>query len=725
VIYIYRKGQFALLAALFIALMLVVVVFNVYQTRIYYRRFSGKKYAEIVKAISSDFRRVVTRALAMATHEYSITNDFATARLHAQQFVSNWIKTIMYVYEDYGPQIKVVIKKIRYSQWDIDNLVKGYWYVPSSISAAYAVLSLNLTKVGFYGWRQSVRVALEMRIDPSSFINTQYLGVNVTMFNISLRIDMEKPFINLREDQIRILYQDPRNWGWYNATILKLIYHGNGTYTVIITPQVPLLNGRARVHVLLEDDRQITVEGYNWNYIDYIIQDNACLKDEYGNIVRCVAPYKSYVLEVLQNGTFYWYYDWKLPNHASIPLPPLPPIPIKQFRVWISEHGPDSDLVMVPIQFERWDNNFQVFKGLANLYRRFSDYHKLVFQVNFTDSRRKKVRIGWISDIDAQPYPIRVKLNYSGDYIVAYNGYYYLQLVASEGKSYAIDWSISLISPDPLGGYYSVEYMLGGYDVLRTSCGWWWIPRKLAGGTWYNYSGAVRGFAFRHSRRTIEVVENTSCTDLGYIIHTDEMENNMVVTLPYAAHYVMLRINYTYLKDIVVSNHYINLITMISGSANDTNSPKRLWYWYYTDDPDGEFTIGQYSSSYHRHINDDDFGGNETLYCGQSRKRVNDVNEEFVHTIYMNPDFYSLLNKKGERALVIWTSADYARRVEELLVSRFISSSPIAISAGEQYFFKVALFTFAGDITRDDLKLYGLMFYNESYIPSIEDIILP
>ena len=113
------------------------------------------------------------------------------------------------------------------------------------------------------------------------------------------------------------------------------------------------------------------------------------------------------------------------------------------------------------------------------------------------------------------------------------------------------------------------------------------------------------------------------------------------------------------------------------------------------------------------------------MYCGQSRKRVNDVNEEFVHTIYMNPDFYSLLNKKGERALVIWTSADYARRVEELLVSRFISSSPIAISAGEQYFFKVALFTFAGDITRDDLKLYGLMFYNESYIPSIEDIILP
>lgn len=196
-----------------------------------------------------------------------------------------------------------------------------------------------------------------------------------------------------------------------------------------------------------------------------------------------------YTLESGIGGDWYWNGEkLNVTSEGETPImPPFPPIPIKQFRVNVTETGVGSSYVISPCQYEIWDKKtwhnqtINVPRGLADLSTIFNASNRLVFQVKFPqlDISQQKVKIYWLDDLDVEPYQGPSDLSYDPNFFVASTNKYRVEFIGvghTQSPAYPYDYYgvAALLMMDPTTGLcfgpwnlhsFGIHYW-GGYRML-------------------------------------------------------------------------------------------------------------------------------------------------------------------------------------------------------------------------------------------------------------------
>ncbi len=284
-----RRGQFLIITSLLMAIILASVIAYVYNSQTFYLHFRYEPINEIIESVTADFKRALAYILANATHTYlnesngpNARHNFTIGRLYAYEFLSKWKIYTIYAYKNIGLQVDFEIPNKTIVLHDrirnITNLVKCYWYYPESLSMAYAMLKLNITKYSFYGWKANITVGLRAWIIESSFKSDR--DSNKTSFKIRVMYDNNTQYPWLYEKgNITIYYPDPVRYGeWRKANIINVQYLGNSVYNITIQPYLKLFQGAehsvAPLKVILKDERGIIVQLYSYKWIQLKIKRN-------------------------------------------------------------------------------------------------------------------------------------------------------------------------------------------------------------------------------------------------------------------------------------------------------------------------------------------------------------------------------------------------------------------------------------------------------------------
>lgn len=262
-------------------------------------------------------------------------------------------------------------------------------------------------------------------------------------------------------------------------------------------------------------------------------------------------------------------------NTASI-LPPMPPIPVKLFKVYVTEDGPGTNLVEAPSQVEVWNRDYSLPTGLfAEWGHRFKLGNKLVFEVGFEGAGvyQQHTKVKWESDVDVNPPVYRISISQAMPYQKVDNGgTYILQLLSQEGYGREIDWSFSVNYND-----YHAEYALHGvgWDYITVDdTQKAWIPHLLPAGNWTVIAGPIRAVAYRVSDRVEDPPSNR-------INATGPFHHESVILIPYKTKYwtVSMNVKWRQWQD----HAYMSSVGIISGSQSDLNKPSRVQSWAYYD----------------------------------------------------------------------------------------------------------------------------------------------
>jgi len=258
-----KRGQFVVSIALLIAIIAMTAALSVYFASMLHHRFRYKGYKEIISTINSDFKRALTNALSKATHDYvgvkpggeidleSLTYNYTLLRLSAQNFMDYWKQTVINSYSSMGLEMDLEYRnmflleerKENYSgigitipeRW-LYNLTTAYWFYPESISAIRANLSLNITGVGFYGFKTSELVYLILGIDIND-LKKQAQSGEINHLNVIVLKEGETPVHDLTTKNFMIRVFDLYTGSWRKVPIMGVSYYGDGYYTIYLPPQ--------------------------------------------------------------------------------------------------------------------------------------------------------------------------------------------------------------------------------------------------------------------------------------------------------------------------------------------------------------------------------------------------------------------------------------------------------------------------------------------------------
>jgi hypothetical protein len=187
-----KGGQFIVLVALIISIVVLSVVSLVMQTVNLRQSFRYEPYKEVTEDISASFRNALAFALANMTNYLNGSTDpnaLNKARADVYRYLSKWKQAALLAYADLGLQLdfttpldpdsgyvlqgeKVDSNGNLIPAWKIYNLTNVYWDKSMSCSASYATLSINLTEYGFYGWKKDILVAVNATLHPGQIQNS-------------------------------------------------------------------------------------------------------------------------------------------------------------------------------------------------------------------------------------------------------------------------------------------------------------------------------------------------------------------------------------------------------------------------------------------------------------------------------------------------------------------------------------------------------------------------
>ncbi|QOJ79465.1 hypothetical protein IG193_03115 [Infirmifilum lucidum] len=466
-----RRAQIVVTAILLIALYVISVLLMVYHVHTIFLKMRSPVAREIVASVTGDFQRALAAMLAVATRAYfnytrfsdlmerfsslgmSYYNrhNFTVARMVAKSFLEYWRQAVTKAYAEYGIQISYSIERLDVSKYlnrsrAVYNLMKGYWYLPSSGSYTYAKLKINLTALGLYNWESDVFAGLTVRVyrTPVRYSLPSDTSPGNVSITINVLFDRGEYYGNLlAKGWVEIYY--PERAGnvytgrWLRAVIRDVRYDGMGNYTITFEPYVEELQDPVTgeqyipVMVVVSDERGILVEASTYNYIGFRVQKNTPDTLYYyfkssstsSSISKPLeTPFEVYTLELTSNLSMYWL-GQKLPVQ-SVRLPPFPLMPMKQIRVNATRDGTLGSLTLIPVQYENWTVlnwhglSIRLPVGLSDPQMDFFAGTRfnttLVFQISFPgrDIRQQFVLLWWDDDLDANPVNFTTRIRYVG-----------------------------------------------------------------------------------------------------------------------------------------------------------------------------------------------------------------------------------------------------------------------------------------------------------------------
>jgi len=347
-----KKGQFSIIAALLVSIVLVTAIITTYSI---IRNNPLQERPQILGAID-EMNLAINRVLEFVVGYYGsilqVTGNITYAKSLAAEYLQSSMENIAYTHPQWSPSFQ-----INYSH------VSATWFNRTSSSEGVMNVTYSLRGMGISGIQYTASVGLEVTVNPS---NTTSVLVNVTR-------DGDTPYSTLSRN----------NFFFYNYSYTDLTWKLNNTGLTInsITStetysvyNITVPSGIDPSSYMLQvvDSRGIMVTASTFSHYTYTFDWNATGKE---NIYASLSE-DTLVVEVLQNGTLRWLgQNLQLTTAGK----PIPPIPVKAFHVNQTVNGINRE---VPFQIEDWGSNYQVPSGLTSNASVFGNRQMFVFLVN-------------------------------------------------------------------------------------------------------------------------------------------------------------------------------------------------------------------------------------------------------------------------------------------------------------------------------------------------------
>ncbi|MEM2405824.1 MAG: hypothetical protein QXR05_11880, partial [Candidatus Methanomethylicia archaeon] len=594
-----------------------------------------------------------------------------------------------------------------------------------------------------------------------------------TSFTFHVEKEYGEPVTTLSKENYN--FKDPNTLaGWaisfFNPTVKRwqrinqvdnVAYSAGGNYNVIFkSPWSQNIEFYDNYLILwIRDERGILVEAYSYYLISYEIKEQAIPKP-LSQSYQPPYPYQTYVFELKPDGKMLWFNS---SLKASGNMPPIPPVFVKQLRVFTTINGAYTKPPIyseAPYQVERWEAEasypypeFEAERERFGVHRSENGYtyeNRLVFMVNYTmsssifiDDTVQRVNITWIDDCDTPPATYYISITPEDIIVdskkipsaVISTNIYKLQIVSQSGFSHYVDWSVSFKN-----NIYHVEYQFHGVGYVRYDDGWW-EPHYLPSGDWTIVTGPVRAVCFRRNN-TVENSPDEEIIEEGYF------SNEMVILIPYNVKYWTLYANIVW-RHPLTDRRYFNLFSMISGTKSDYDgqSPSpRITSWAYLKSnnmiesgnygargytrefKDYSYWIAQYKSNF----------GSAIFLTDQTLKLIQELfrrpQSQYKDYISYSPQ---VTGSYSPDELLIFTSHDYDRRVSYVLPHcwwclfsecggrrRCSTDDTFSIMPDLSYSYKAAAWIYNGGFNEPNIY-YRMFIDSDNTNPVIQRIYVP
>ncbi|MDH5437300.1 MAG: hypothetical protein OEX76_00175 [Candidatus Bathyarchaeota archaeon] len=215
-----KQGQFIVIAALMISIMIVSIGAIMYGAVTYFRYERWEEYLAIIDNVKLGSHRLVEMSLA----SHTLTLDNATLKNNLDQWRSNITKA----YPGFG--LNLAYSNASGSQYVYDvniNYSCGlarYWYNETSFSVANVTFTLDITSVGLSGYEFTAIAFLRMRIlDVAWSSSDKDLSIYLTVEREGLT-----PVTNLKKSNFQV------EVAGYDSVDFTVTQYYSGTYDSFI-----------------------------------------------------------------------------------------------------------------------------------------------------------------------------------------------------------------------------------------------------------------------------------------------------------------------------------------------------------------------------------------------------------------------------------------------------------------------------------------------------------
>ena len=347
-----EKGQFSIIAALLISVVLVMAVMTTYSNI----RNNPLRETPHVLAAVEEVNFGVKQILGFSVGYYGAILQITGNTSYAREKTGSYLRSGLLYISDTHPDLNPCFE-LSQSEFGVN------WFSTTSYSYGRLTVIYNLTGLGISGMKYNATSILKVSVlesgDPSQ------AKVNVT-------IEGNEPLLTLGKENFKFYYYDYSVSRWELTTSDSApVVFSNGTYLIDFPPGI---NSTTAYSIQVVDHRGIMVTASSFTHYTYEFSWNQTL---YQGLT-----YDTLTVELLQNGTMRWLgrsLEFTTQTH------PIPPIPVKAFRLSVNadpSNRSDLEAKQVPFQIEDWASDYQLPLGLACNASVFGGRNMLVFLVN-------------------------------------------------------------------------------------------------------------------------------------------------------------------------------------------------------------------------------------------------------------------------------------------------------------------------------------------------------
>ena len=348
-----NKGQFSIIAALLVAIVLVTALITTYSL---VRNSPFNELPQVLGAVD-EINLALKRTLEFTIGYYGsilqVTGNVTYAKNLAANYLYSGLVYITRTHPDWSPSFL----------YNSSNLVTN-WFKPTSRSFGNLSVTYSLPRLGISNINYST----------SSELNVVFNSANATQTRITVTKEDGLPMLTLTPQDFSFYSYNYASLAWITVHPSSASAFGNGTYIVNIPSGVDY----TAYVVQITDPRGIIVTLSRLSYYTYTLTWNPSLYSTLNNDVI--------VVEALQNGSLRWLgQNLKLTTQGR----PLPPIPVRSFHINQTINSINRE---VPFQIEDWGSNYRVPLGISSNMSVFSSKNMLVFLMTH---KTTDVRIWW------------------------------------------------------------------------------------------------------------------------------------------------------------------------------------------------------------------------------------------------------------------------------------------------------------------------------------------
>jgi len=218
-----KKGQFIVIAALLISIMIISVSTVIYGTVTYYRQERWEEYVTIVDSIKTASSNLLQVGLA----NYGQTLNSTVLR----DYFNQWIRDVRKAYPGFGVDLSCSLASGSRSAYSVTlsyNLgLARSWNQPVSFSASNATMNLNIASEGLMGYSFSSHVFLKMNLREAVWYTKEskryvLIYVSVEKEGPEAVINLQKP--NFAEVKLSGVAQAFSVKRYYSSTYTSFVY---------------------------------------------------------------------------------------------------------------------------------------------------------------------------------------------------------------------------------------------------------------------------------------------------------------------------------------------------------------------------------------------------------------------------------------------------------------------------------------------------------------------